>query len=75
MGTLWVTLPMYGDYKMLIKKINNKLVDVFLNINTQPTGFEPNCWLRLQKRGENWVQIAGIKLPSWQFKKLIGELK
>lgn len=55
--------------------VTPKLVDVFLNYNEQhPTGFEANCWLRLAKRGYSWVQLAGIRLPAWQFKKLVGEL-
>jgi hypothetical protein len=60
---------------MLIKKVTNKIIDVFLDLDTSPTGFEPTCWLRLQKRGDTWVQIQGVRLPSWQFKKVIGDLK
>lgn len=53
---------------MKIKLITKKLIDIFLNTNTSPTGWEPSCWLRLQKRGEVWVQIAGIRLPPWRYK-------
>lgn len=60
---------------MVVKKVNKHLVDVFVDLHTFPTGFEPSCWLRLAKRGNNWVQVDGIRLLSWQFKKLIGELK
>jgi len=60
---------------MKTKYINKKLVDVFLDMNTQPTGFEPECWLRLQKRGTSWIQLGGIKIPSWRFKMITEELK
>ena len=55
---------------MKLIPISKNMVDVFLNTNTSPTGFEPSCWIRLQKRGTQWVQIAGIKLASWKFKEL-----
>jgi len=55
---------------MKIIPLSPKMVDVFLNQDTSPTGYEESCWLRLQKRGEFWLQIAGIKLPSWKFKQL-----
>lgn len=61
--------------KMKIKYINKNLVDVFLDMNIYPTGWEPSCWLRLQKRGNTWIQLGGIKLPSWKFKQLTKELK
>ena len=55
--------------------VTPKLVDVFINNKEQQqTGFEANCWLRLAKRGDSWVQLAGIRLPSWQYKKIVGEL-
>lgn len=57
------------------KYINKNLVDIFLDINVSHTGWEPSCWLRLQRKGTLWIQIAGITLPSWKFKKLIEELK
>lgn len=59
---------------MKIKPINKNLIDVFLDMNTYPTGWEPSCWLRLQKRGTNWIQLGGIKLPSWKFKMITEEL-
>lgn len=59
---------------MVIKKVNKHVVDVFLDINTLPTGFEPSCWLRLQNRQNRWVQIAGIKVLAWQFKKITDSL-
>jgi hypothetical protein len=63
------------ENNMLVKHVTNKLIDIFLNGNTFPTGFEASQWLRLQKRGDNWVQIGGVRLPSWQFKKIVGEIK
>ena len=58
----------------LVKPVTKKLLDVFLDIQTFPTGFEPDCWLRLQYREGRWVQVGGIRIPSWQFKKLTGAL-
>lgn len=55
--------------------INPKLCDVFLDMNTFPTGYEESCWLRLQKRGNQWLQVKGIKIPSWKFKMITEELK
>lgn len=60
---------------MKIKHITKNLVDVFLDMDTHPTGFEPNCWLRLTKRGNSWVQTHGIRVPAWTYKKIVGELK
>jgi hypothetical protein len=60
---------------MKIHFINKKLIDVFLDMNTYPTGYEENCWLRLQKRGEHWTQIAGINIPKWKFKMIMEELQ
>ena len=60
---------------MKTKYINKKLVDLFLDMNTQPTGFEPECWIRLQLRGGNWIQVDGIKIPSWKFKMITEEIK
>jgi len=66
----------YGAYNMLVKKITNHLVDIFVDTtNPFPTGFEPNSWLRLQKRPHGWVQVAGVRLPAWQFKKITEQLK
>ena len=55
---------------MKIIPLSPKMVDVFLNQDTSPTGYEESCWLRLQKRGELWLQIGGIKVPSWKFKQI-----
>lgn len=60
---------------MHIKHVTKHLVDIFLDTdNPVPTGFEPSCWLRLAKRGNTWVQTGGIRVPSWQFKKIVGSL-
>lgn len=59
---------------MLIKSVNKHVVDIFLNSNTRPTGFEPTRWMRLQNRQGHWVQVAGIKVPAWQFKKITESL-
>ena len=59
---------------MYIKK-SKHLVDVFLDLDKQTTGFEPESWLRLSKTKDGrWVQLAGVKLPSWQFKQLTMQL-
>ena len=63
-------VTLYGLHTMKTKYINKKMVDLWLNMETHPTGFEPNCWLRLQKRNEHWVQIAGIKILPWKFKQI-----
>ena len=55
---------------MVIRPLNKKLIDVFLDMNTFPTGFEESCWLRLQLRGTTWLQVAGIKIPTWKFKQI-----
>lgn len=54
----------------LVVLVTPKLVDVFLE-----SKFSSTHWLRLAKRGNVWVQTAGVRLPAWQFKKLVGELK
>jgi type II secretory ATPase GspE/PulE/Tfp pilus assembly ATPase PilB-like protein len=51
-----------------------KLVDIFLNMNTFPTGYEESCWLRLQQREKQWLQIKGIKVPPWKFKMITENL-
>lgn len=60
---------------MKIHRVTAKIVDIFLNLNTYPTGYEESCWLRLQKKGTNWIQTNGIKIPSWKFKQITEELK
>jgi plasmid maintenance system antidote protein VapI len=55
-----------------IRKISPKLLDIFLNTII---GFEPQGWLRLQKRGEQWVQTSGTKVPPWKFKNIIENIK
>jgi hypothetical protein len=60
-----------------IRKISPKLLDIFLNETSSKSGivgFEPQGWLRLQKRGLVWVQTAGAKIPSWKFKFITEEL-
>ena len=61
---------------MYIKKSSNKLIDVFIDVNEDViTGFEPTAWLRLAYKDGKWLQVAGVRLPSWQFKKLTSELE
>ncbi len=61
--------------EMCVKVVTRKLVDVFLNLpDPFPTGWEPEAHLRLQQRDGKWVQISGVKVASWQFKKIIGSL-
>ena len=55
--------------------ITPKLVDIFLDMETSPTGYEESCWLRLQKRGQQWIQLKGIKIPSYKFRMITEELK
>jgi len=59
---------------MKIYPVNKKIMDVFIDIDTQYTGFEPEAWLRVQKNGKNWIQIAGTKVPSWKFKMVTEKL-
>lgn len=59
---------------MKIKYITKNLIDVFLDKQTFPTGFEASCWLRLQNRHNKWTQISGIKVQSWEFKKIIDSI-
>lgn len=60
---------------MKIHKINNNLIDVFIDKNTFPTGYEESCWIRLQKKLSNWIQIKGTKVPSWKFKQVLSEVE
>lgn len=60
---------------MYILYVNKNLVDVFLDSNTGPTGFETSCWLRLHKNREGrWTQVNGIKVPGYKFSVIIKEL-
>ena len=59
---------------MKIKKITSHLVDVFVDNQNYPTGFEETNWLRLTKKGNKWVQTHGIKVPSWTFNKIVSEI-
>jgi hypothetical protein len=67
MSTRYVTNELFT-----IRKISPKLLDIFLN---HVVGFEPQGWLRLQKRGLVWVQTAGAKIPSWKFKSIVENIK
>jgi hypothetical protein len=59
----------------IVKHVHKHLVDLFLDTpNPFPTGFEPSVHLRLNQRHGVWVQVSGTKIPSWQFKKIVGEL-
>jgi len=61
---------------MKIIAINKNVLDVFMDFNTSPTGFEPSCWVRLHKPKDlGWKQVAGIRLPSKHFQMLLQELK
>lgn len=71
-------LPTYGVSQMYIKKVNPYTVDIFLNFDTHPTGFEPSCWLRLIKSHQKpaqWKQIAGIRLPSYKYQTVLKTLQ
>ena len=56
--------------------LNKNVLDVFMDFDTQPTGFEPSCWVRLHKqRGtDSWKQVAGIRLPTHKFQAMLKEL-
>ena len=55
--------------------ITKKLLDVFLDPEKRhTTGYAPDLWLRLQKQKNQWVQIAGVKVPSWKFKQILGDI-
>jgi len=58
---------------MKVIKVNNSTIDVFLDLNTSPTGFEQVCWLRLYKNKQTntWKQLAGIKLPSYKYQTIL----
>ena len=61
---------------MKVIKLNTNVIDVFMDYNTSPTGFEPSCWVRLHRqRGSEWKQVAGIRLPSHKFQLLLKDLK
>lgn len=56
---------------MKVFAITKNLVDVFLTPEKHhKTGYEKELWLRLQKRGEQWIQVAGVKIPSWKYKQI-----
>jgi hypothetical protein len=58
---------------MYIKKNSNKLVDIFIDVDGY-TGWEPANWLRLALKNGKWVQLAGIRVQPWEFRKIVGEL-
>jgi hypothetical protein len=55
----------------IAKFISKNLVDVFINGDSSPTGFEESSWIRLQKRGSTWNQIKGIKILGFVFKNVV----
>ena len=59
---------------MYIKKNSNKLVDVFIDTENMCTGWEPSNWLRLAFKDGKWIQLAGIRVQPWEFRKILGEL-
>jgi len=62
---------------MYIKRVNSHTIDIFLDFDTQPTGFEPACWIRLTKTRQQpntWKQIAGIRLPSYKYQAILKQL-
>jgi len=60
---------------MKIIKLNANTIDIFLDFDTVPTGFEPSCWLRLHRpKGGSYKQIAGVRLPSYRFQLILKQL-
>jgi len=60
---------------MKIIKVNANTIDVFMDFDTHPTGFEPSCWLRLHRpKGGAYKQIAGVRLPSHRFQLILKQL-